>query len=157
MIWLSRVAMIFSYLILDIWSILILKTQKYNKVPRWYEIPIQSHMLFFIAKSSTYATCYLIEFWQIVMTLSEIHFILPWSRSHTRFHHMLCFYTRSKQISIHKIKLQVYVWHLSLKNMSRIWGYKKIKDAYPKKVCHMLRHVKKKKKRCIPKEGMPHA
>ena len=23
---------------------------------------------------------------------------------------------------------------------------KKIKDAYPKKVCHMLRHVKKKKK-----------
>ena len=35
---------------------------------------------------------------------------------------------------------------------------KKIKDAYPKKVCHMLRHVKKKEnKRCIPKEGMPHA
>ena len=36
---------------------------------------------------------------------------------------------------------------------------KKIKDAYPKKVCHMLRHVKKRKrkKRCIPKYGMPHA
>ena len=36
---------------------------------------------------------------------------------------------------------------------------KKIKDAYPKKVCHMLRHVKKKEenKRCILKEGMPHA
>ena len=36
---------------------------------------------------------------------------------------------------------------------------KKIKDAYPKKVCHMLWHAKKKerKKRCIPKEGMPHA
>ena len=35
---------------------------------------------------------------------------------------------------------------------------KKIKDAYQKKVCHMLRHVKKKRgKRCIPKEGMPHA
>ena len=33
-----------------------------------------------------------------------------------------------------------------------------IKDAYPKKVCHMpKRHVKKKRKRCIPKEGMPHA
>jgi len=49
-------------------------------------------------------------------------------------------------------------------NTSRIWGYAKkrcipnegmphalacqkkreIKDAYPKKVCHMLRHVKKK-------------
>ena len=34
---------------------------------------------------------------------------------------------------------------------------KKIKDAYPKKVCHMLRHVKKREKRCIPKEGIPHA
>ena len=35
---------------------------------------------------------------------------------------------------------------LSLKNISRIWGYAKkiIKDAYPKKVCHMFRHVKKK-------------
>ena len=35
---------------------------------------------------------------------------------------------------------------LSLKNMPRVWGYakRKIKDAYPKKVCHMLRHVKKK-------------
>ena len=38
---------------------------------------------------------------------------------------------------------------------------KEIKDAYPKKVCHVLeKHVKKKEKkreRCIPKEGMPHA
>ena len=35
---------------------------------------------------------------------------------------------------------------------------KKIKDAYPKKVCHMVWHVKKREnKRCIPKEGMPHA
>jgi len=32
---------------------------------------------------------------------------------------------------------------------------KQIKDAYPKKVCHMLKHVKNK--RCIPKEGMSHA
>ena len=45
-------------------------------------------------------------------------------------------------------------------------GYEKneeeeIKDAYPKKVCHMLkRHVKKRERereRCISKEGMPHA
>ena len=43
--------------------------------------------------------------------------------------------------------------------MPRIWGYakRKIKDAYPKKVCHMLRYVKKRDKRCIPKEGMSHA
>ena len=34
----------------------------------------------------------------------------------------------------------------------------KIKDAYPKKVCHILRHVKNKgNKRCVPKEAMPHA
>ena len=39
--------------------------------------PIQSHMLIFIAKPSTYATCYLIELCQIVVTLSEIHFVLP--------------------------------------------------------------------------------
>jgi len=35
---------------------------------------------------------------------------------------------------------------------SRIWGYakrKEIKDAYPKKACHMPRHVKKKEKREI--------
>ena len=42
-----------------------------------------------------------------------------------------------------------------------MWAMQKeIKDAYPKKVCHMLeKHVKKKEKkeRCIPKEGMPHA
>ena len=37
---------------------------------------------------------------------------------------------------------------------------KEIKDAYLKKVCHMLkRHVRKKdkKERYIPKGGMPHA
>jgi len=35
---------------------------------------------------------------------------------------------------------------------------KKIKDVYPKKVDHMLNEYvkKKKKKRCIPKKGMPH-
>ena len=27
---------------------------------------------------------------------------------------------------------------------------KRIKDAYPKKVCHMLRHVKKEKKKIAP-------
>ena len=55
---------------------------------------------------------------------------------------------------------------ISKKIASRIWGYakrKEIKDSYPKKVCHMPRHVKKKEKRreenkrSIPKEGMPHA
>jgi len=40
-----------------------------------------------------------------------------------------------------------------------VWAIQKeIKDAYPKKLCHMpKRHDnEKKEKRCIPKEGMPH-
>ena len=51
---------------------------------------------------------------------------------------------------------------LSPRLPSRIWAIQKeIKNAYPKKVCHMpKRHEKKgvprKKKRCILKEGMPH-
>ena len=53
------------------------------------------------------------------------------------------------------------IMSLSPRLSSRIWAIQKeIKDAYPKKVCHMpKRHVKKKEKkekRCIPKEGMPH-
>ena len=104
-------------------------------------------MLIFTAKPSTYATCYLIELCQIDVTLNEIHFILLWSRSRTRFHHMLCFYTRSKQTSIHpqnKTPSQ-YMTPLSQKHIKDMGlCKKKIKDAYPKKVCHMLRHVKKK-------------
>ena len=55
----------------------------------------------------------------------------------------------SKYPSIHKIKLQVHVWHLSLKNMYQGMGLckKKIKNAYPKMVCHMVRHVKKKRRK----------
>ena len=34
-------------------------------------------------KPSTYATCYLIDCCQIVVTLCEIHFILSWSRPRT--------------------------------------------------------------------------
>ena len=52
-------------------------------------------------KPSSFATYYLIELCQIVVTLSEIHFIFPWSRSCTCFDHMLCFYTGSKQTPIH--------------------------------------------------------
>jgi hypothetical protein len=69
--------MIFSYVKLDIRSISFLKIQK-NKVKflNDMKIPIQSHMLF-ILKTSTYATCYLIELCQMVVSLCEIHFILP--------------------------------------------------------------------------------
>jgi hypothetical protein len=48
-------------------------------------------------------------------------------------------------------------YDISLIKLDKGYGaiQKEIKDAYPKKVCHMLRHVQNK--RCIPKEGMPHA
>jgi len=37
-----------------------------------------------------------------------------------------------------------------------VWTIQKeIKDAYPKKICHMSK--KRKEKRCITKEGIPHA
>ena len=86
---------------------------------------------------NTYAACHFIELCQIVVTLSEIHFILPWSRSRTRFHHVLCFYTRSKQISIHPQNKtpSPCMTHLSQKYIKDMGlCKKKIKDAYPKKV-----------------------
>ena len=49
---------------------------------------------------------------------------------------------------------------LSLKNMPMIWGYakRKIKRCIPKEgMPHALACQKKENKRCIPKEGMPHA
>ena len=38
------------------------------------------------------------------------------------------------------------MYDTSLSKICQGYGAKKIKDAYPKKVCHMLRHVKKKRK-----------
>ena len=132
----------------------------WNSYPKPYVV--------FIAKSSTYATCYLIELCQIVVTLIAIHFILSWSRSRTCFHHMLCFYTRSKQISIHPQNKtpspcmtslsQKYIKDMGLckkkkkkmhtqRRYATCFGMSKKrrrKDAYPKNVCHVLRHVKKK-------------
>jgi hypothetical protein len=59
----------------------------WNSYPRPYVDQIE--------KPSTYASCYLIELCQIVVTLWEKHFIFLWSRSRTHPHHLLCFYTRS--------------------------------------------------------------
>ena len=60
---------------------------------------------------------------------------------------MLCFYTRSKQTSIHPQNTTpcLCMIPLSPKHIKDMGLCKrKIKDAYPKKVCHMLRHVKKR-------------
>jgi len=75
---------------------------------------------------------------------------------------MLYFYTW-KIASTSPIHPQIKLQDVPCLSLSKViiimYGlYKKeIKDAYPKKICHMpTRHVKKKEKRCIPKEGMPH-
>ena len=95
MMWLNRVAMIFFYVMLDIRSISFWKHK--NIIKFLDDLKFLSKAICWShCKPSTYVTCYLIELCQIVVTLSEIHFILPWSRLHTRSHHMLCFYTRSK-------------------------------------------------------------
>ena len=92
---------------------------------------------------------------QLAISLSFVKLLWPlvrfisYSHDQDHVHISTTCYTStlevSKHSSIHKIKLHVHVWHHYLKNMSRIWGYakKKIKDAYPKKVCHMIRHAKK--------------
>ena len=73
---------------------------------------------------------------------------------------MLLHLEQGLHLSIHKIKTPcLCMTPISKKIASRIWGYakrKEIKDAYPKKVCHMPRHVKKKEKRDspYPKERM---
>ena len=81
----------------------------------------------------------------------------------------------SKYPSIHKIKLHVDVWHLSHQKLHQGYGAmqkeinrcipkegmphasacqkkreKEIKDAYRKKVCHMLQHVKKEREKIAP-------
>ena len=94
MIWLNRVAMIFSYVMLNIRSISFWKHK--NIIKFLDDLKFLSKAICWShCKPSTYATCNLIELCQIVVTLSEIHFILPWSRSRTHPHHLLCFYTRS--------------------------------------------------------------
>src|SRR6185503_17052045 len=78
--------------------------------------------------------------------------------------HMLYFYHwKIAIISIHsQNKTPSSIMTLSPRLPSRIWAIQKeIKDAYPKKVCHMPKRQEKKRKprkekRCIPKEGMPH-
>ena len=101
---------------------------------------------------STYATCLLIELCQIVVTLCENHFIRPWSRSRTRPPTCYTFNTwKIASTSIHPStnKTPCCTIFISLQSyLHDVWAIKKeMKDAYPKKVCHMpTRHVKKKER-----------
>ena len=119
-----------------------MKTQKKYKVPRWYEIPIQSHMMFLLQNH---------PHMQLVISLSFVKLLWPLVRfisySHDQDHvHVstTCYASTlevSKYPSIHKIKIPRWrMTPLSQKVTSRIWGY-----------------AKRNKKRFIPKEGMPYA
>ena len=160
MILLKRVAMIVSYVMLDIQSI---SFQKYKKVPRWYAIPIQSHMSYKFEKP------FLLM--QLVFSLSFVKLLWPFERIISYAHDQDRVHIHSHAILLHwKIastpirpstnNTPCHTMTISLQSYhQKVWAIQKeIKDAYPKKVCHMpARHVKKIEKRCIPKEGMPHA
>ena len=109
---------------------------------------------------------------QLVFSLSFVKLLWPFVRITSYAHDQDHIHVHSHAILLH-LEDSKYIPHPSTNKTSRcamfislqsyhhnVWAIQKeIKDAYPKKVCHMpTRHVKKKKrKRCIPKEGMPHA
>ena len=113
---------------------------------------------------STYAICLLIELCQIVVTLCENHFIRPWLRSRTR--PLTCYTYNTWKIastSIHpQIKLHVVPCLSLSKVIYMMYGlYKKKKWKMHTQrryaTCPQGLSKKKREKRCIPKEGMPHA
>ena len=103
------------------------------------------------AKPYAYAVCLLL--WALSNSITHVrNFSYSHDQDHVHIHsHAILVHWKIATISIHhKIKVQVKPWlSLSPKLPSRMWAMQKeIKDAYPKKVCHMpTRHVKKKKKR----------
>ena len=105
---------------------------------------------------------------QLVFSLSFVKLLWPFERivsyahdqdhAHVHSHAILLHLEDSKYIHPPTNKTSCYAMSISQQSYHHnVWAMQKeIKDAYPKKVCHMpTRHVKKKeKKRCIPKEGM---
>jgi len=69
MIWVKRVAMIFSYLMLDIRSISFQKYKNKIKFLGDMQFPSRAIGVTSLKNLSTYATCLLIEVGQIVVTL----------------------------------------------------------------------------------------
>ena len=106
---------------------------------------------------------------QLAFSLSFVKLLWPFVRITSYAHDQDHVYVHSHAILLH-LEDSKYIPHsstnktpsamfISLQSYHHnVWAIQKeIKDAYPKKVCHMpTRHVKKKEKRCIPKEGVPH-
>ena len=106
---------------------------------------------------------------QLVFSLSFVKLLRPFERitSYTHVQDHVLVYSHdihlhledSKYIHPPINKTPHCTMSISLQSYRyNVWAIQKeIKDAYPKKVCHMpTRHVNKKEKRYIPKEGMPH-
>ena len=108
----------------------------------------------------SYAVSLCFEFCQILRPLLETCHTLMIKITSTSTHMLYFYHLKIAIISIHsQNKTPSSIMSLFPRLSSRIWAIQKeIKDAYPKKVCHMpKRHDnKKKEKRCIPKKGMPH-
>ena len=149
MIWLKRVAMIFSYVMLDIRSI---SFQKYKNKNKSSSVICNSH-----------PEPYELQVWtafphmQLVFSLSFVKLLWPFVRITSYAHDQDHVHVHSHAIFLH-LEDSKYIphpstnktpWHimtLSLQVTWNVWAIQKeIKDAYPKKVCHMpTRHVKKK-------------
>ena len=148
MIWRKRVAMNFSYMMLDIRSI---SFQKYkNKIKFLGDIQFLSHMSYKFEK----------PFMQLVFSLSFVKLLWPFERITSYTHDQDHVHVHSYAILLH-LKDSKYIhpptnktpcctMSISLQSYCyNVWAIQKeeIKDAYPKKVCHMpTRHVKKKRK-----------
>ena len=143
---------------LDIRSI---SFQKYkNKVPRWYVIPIQSHMSYKFEKP--FHICNLSSHWALSNYCDPFERITSYAHDqdhvHVHSHAILLHLEDNKYIHPSTNKTPCYTMFISLQSYHHdVWAIQKeIKDAYPKKVCHMpTRHVKKqreKRKDAYPKK-----
>ena len=102
---------------------------------------------------------------QLVFSSSFVKLLWPFERItsyahdqdhvHAHSHAILLHLEDSKYIHPPTNKTPCCTMSISLQSYNHVWAMQKeeIKDAYPKKVCHMpTRHVKKKRKDAYPKK-----
>ena len=143
MIWLKRVAMIFSYVMLDIRSI---SFQKYkNKIKFLGDMQFLSRAIRITSLKSLFYICNLSSHWALSNCCDPL-----WESLHTPMikityttTHMIYFYTW-KIASTAPIHPQIKLHVIPCLSLS--------KDYH-----HNVWAIQKEIKRCIPKEGMPHA
>ena len=153
----------YDFLLRDAWYPEYFFSKKYkNKIKFIGDMQFPSRAIWVtsLKSLSTYVTCLLIELCQIVWPFERI-ISYAHDQDHVHVHsHAILLHLEDSKYSPHpstnKTPSAMFIALQSYHH--NVWAIQKeIKDAYPKKVCHMpTRHVKKKEKRCIPKEGVPH-